>query len=68
MHSSIAFITISFGIPEEDAVKMASENPAKMMGLNKGKIESGYDADLIIVDGEFNLKYVVRGGDIIARD
>lgn len=59
---------ISFGIPEEDAVKMASENPAKMMGLNKGKIESGYDADLIIVDGEFNLKYVVRGGDIIARD
>lgn len=58
---------ISFGIPEEDAVKMASETPARMMGLNKGKIECGYDADLIIVDEDFTLKFVVKGGDIIAR-
>ena len=58
---------ISFGIPEEDAVKMASENPAKMMGLNKGKIESGYDADLIMVDDKFNLKYVVLGGEAVVR-
>ena len=39
---------ISFGISEVDAVKMASENPARLMGLNKGKIEVGYDADFII--------------------
>lgn len=53
---------ISFGIPEEDAVKMASENPARSMGLNKGKIEVGYDADFIIVDNDFNLiKAIVRG-------
>lgn len=53
---------ISFGIPEEDAVKMASENPARQMGLNKGKIEVGYDADFIIVDDAFNLiKAIARG-------
>ena len=53
---------ISFGISPEDAVKMASENPARMMGLNKGKIEVGYDADFIIVDGDFNLiKAIARG-------
>ena len=41
---------------------MASENPARSMGLNKGKIEVGYDADFIIVDDEFNLiKSVARG-------
>ena len=53
---------IEFGIPTEDAVKMATENPARLMGLNKGKIEVGYDADFIIVDDDFNLiKAIARG-------
>ena len=53
---------IEFGIPEEDAVMMATENPARLMGLNKGKLEVGYDADFIIVDEDFNLiKSIVRG-------
>ena len=54
---------IKFGISEEDAVKMATLNPAKLMGLdNKGRIEAGCDADFIIVDDDFNLlKVIVRG-------
>ena len=54
---------IKFGIPEEDAVKMATLNPAKLMGLDKkGRIEVGCDADFIIVDADFNLlKVIVRG-------
>lgn len=54
---------IRFGIPESDAVKMATEVPARLMGLTeKGKIEVGMDADFIIVDDEFNLiKSVARG-------
>ena len=55
---------ISFGIPEEDAVKMATENPARLMKLSKGKVESGYDADLIFVDDEFNLKGVMVRGEL----
>ena len=55
---------IEFGIPKADAVKMASETPAKMMGLNKGKIEVGYDADLIIVDGNFNLIRAIARGEV----
>ena len=55
-------VAISFGIDERAAVKMASENPAREMGLNKGKIEVGYDADFIIVDDDFNLvKAIARG-------
>ena len=46
---------ISMGIEEDAAVKMATENPARLMKLNKGKIEVGYDADFILVDNEFNL-------------
>ena len=54
---------ISFGISESDAVKMASETPATLMGLNKGKIAVGYDADFIIVDGEFNLVCAIARGE-----
>ena len=54
---------ISFGIPTSSAIKMASENPAKLMGLNKGKIEIGYDADFIIVDDSFNLITAIARGE-----
>lgn len=54
---------ISFGIEPQRAVKMATENPAEMMGLNKGRIEVGYDADLIVVDGDFNLVRVIARGE-----
>lgn len=57
-------VAISFGIPVDAAVKMASENPAKMMGLNKGKIEVGYDADFIIVDDDFNLIRAIARAEI----
>lgn len=53
---------MEMGISEEDAVRMASTTPAELMGLNKGKIEVGYDADFIIVDDDFNLiKAIARG-------
>ncbi len=54
---------IEFGVSEEDAVKMASYNPAKLMKLNKGKIEVGYDADFIIVDNDFNLVRAIARGE-----
>lgn len=53
---------ISFGISERDAFKMASENPARYMGLNKGVIAEGYDADFIVLDSDLNLvRSIVRG-------
>lgn len=55
---------ISFGIPEEDAVKMATENPARLMKLNKGIVAAGYDADLIFVDDNFELCGVMVRGEM----
>lgn len=43
---------IEFGIPKDDAIKMASETPAKLLGIKKGKIAVGYDADFVVVDDE----------------
>lgn len=40
-----------------DIVKMTSENPARYIGLyeTKGSIEPGKDADILIIDDEWNL-------------
>ncbi|OHB56892.1 MAG: N-acetylglucosamine-6-phosphate deacetylase [Planctomycetes bacterium GWF2_42_9] len=45
------------------AVKMASSNPAKVLGLNnKGKIQRGYDADIVIFDKKLDIvKTFVKG-------
>lgn len=51
-------------IPLEDAVRMASLNPARAIGVDnkKGSIEIGKDADLIIFDDDINvLKAMVKG-------
>ncbi len=43
---------IKRNLPLSLAVKLLSENPAKLNGLNKGKIKEGYDADLVIYNQE----------------
>lgn len=41
----------------KDIVKMASENPARYIGVDhdKGSIEAGKDADLLVIDDNWNL-------------
>lgn len=41
---------VKFGVPEEDALKMITINPAKQLGIDKrtGSIEVGKDADIVI--------------------
>ena len=46
---------MEFGISADDAFKMASETPAKMLGLKKGRIEPGYDAEFIVLDKDYEL-------------
>ena len=52
------------GIPFDDAVKMATETPAKQMGLTtKGKIEEGFDADILVLDSELEIEKVMIKGE-----
>ncbi len=59
---------ISFGIPESDAFAMASRTPATMLGLNKGQLAVGFDADFITVNDRYELTGVVIGGRQMALD
>ena len=56
--------TISWGIPEEEAVRAASYNPAKALGAQDlvGSIETGKYADFIITNGDYSEKRVFIGG------
>ena len=49
---------VEFGIPAETAVDAATRIPAEMLGLNKGVLAPGFDADLILVDKDLQLKEV----------
>ena len=55
------------GIPLKSAVKMITEVPARIMGLNqKGKICEGFDADIVIFDEDISIKNVfVNGKNIL---
>ncbi len=46
---------ISFGIPKADALRMASETPANCIGVKKGRVAVGYDADIIVTDKDLNV-------------
>ena len=55
---------VEFGIPFEDAVRMATRTPAELLGVNKGQIKVGYDADLLIIDENMDIKTVIISGEI----
>lgn len=52
------------GIPLEDAVRMASETPARLTGIadSKGTLEKGKDADIVILDNDVNVRCVFTKG------
>jgi N-acetylglucosamine-6-phosphate deacetylase len=51
------------GIPVDEALRMASGYPAKVMKLiDKGKIAPGYKADLVVFDNNFNIEQVFVEG------
>jgi N-acetylglucosamine-6-phosphate deacetylase len=50
----------------ESALKMATYNPAKLLGFpGVGRIAPGYFADLIVIDNSFKLFYVFTGGTAV---
>ena len=52
------------GCTLEQAVKMASFNPARVMGVSdhKGSLEVGKDADIVIFDDNINVAATIVSG------
>jgi Tol biopolymer transport system component/imidazolonepropionase-like amidohydrolase len=71
LHGEIKAYTMA-GMSNFDALKTATVNPAKALGLNAGTIEPGKLADLIVIDGDplidigstYKVKTVVANGRV----
>ncbi|MFG2469155.1 N-acetylglucosamine-6-phosphate deacetylase [Streptomyces canus] len=52
-------------LPVEDVVAAISANPARLLGMSDriGSLEPGKDADLVLLDHQFDLKGVMRRGE-----
>ena len=52
------------GIPVERVIPMASEVPARILGVagRKGKLENGYDADVVVINEKFETERVFTRG------
>lgn len=58
------------GIPLGDACRMASETPARIIGVDKkkGTLEKGKDADIVMFDQNLNLKCVIAMGRFVRNE
>ena len=57
------------GVSIQDALRMASETPARIMKIidKKGTLEKGKDADIIIVNENIDILYTIFGGKVVYR-
>ena len=55
---------ISWGVPEEEAIRAATYNPAKALGVQAqiGSIETGKAADFLVCSGDYNQRRVFLAG------
>ena len=58
---------VAAGIPLEDALRMASATPARILGMQdrRGRLRPGFDADLAVLDDGLNVRMTVVGGRIV---
>lgn len=54
---------VAYGIPQDDAFHMATKTPCELMGFtHKGELSVGHDADIIGVNDDLELKFIIKGG------
>ncbi len=64
VRNAVQFLRITV----EDAVAMASGNPARLLGIadRKGAISAGMDADLVVLDEELGVRRTMIAGEWVA--
>ncbi|MBN1266720.1 MAG: N-acetylglucosamine-6-phosphate deacetylase [Anaerolineales bacterium] len=53
LNQSLQVLVQEVGIPMEDAVFMASAVPARMLNVRKGRLYPGYNADMVVLNENF---------------
>ncbi len=53
------------GVPFSDTLQMATTVPARLLGVTKGELKPGYDADVVVIDDDYQVVLTVIGGKIV---
>jgi len=55
------------GIPLESAVKCATINPTKAIGIfdKYGSLTEGKQADVVLLDEDLEIKYIIKSGEVV---
>ena len=69
MDKAVKNVVNKVGISLPKAIQMASFNPAKSIGIDdkKGNLESGKDADIVILNKNLETELTVVAGKIVYR-
>jgi len=67
MERAVVNMMAATGLPLVEALRMATVVPARVLGLggHKGCLAPGYDADLVVLDGQCRVCQTVIGGDVL---
>ena len=67
--NGVKLLVETLGLPLADAARLASENPARVAGVGhrKGRLAAGYDADIVVLDEDFDVRLTVVEGDVVYR-
>jgi beta-aspartyl-dipeptidase (metallo-type) len=69
LYEEVKNAIIKENIPIEKAIKVITENPAKILKLkNKGTIEEQKDADIVILDKDLEINTVISMGKIMIEN
>jgi len=65
----LKYMVNKIGIPLPDAVKMVTTNPARALGIDnsKGRLVTGRQADIVVLDKALSIKMVILSGQIITQ-
>ena len=53
------------GVSIQDAIHMASTSPARQLGLKKGLLDVGYDADVVVMEESYQPRLTLIQGDVV---
>ena len=66
INHNIRTLVNEVGVKLQDAIQMATLNPARIVGLDKekGSLEPGKDADIVVIDDDLNIFMTIVKGRI----
>ena len=67
LDQSLKYVVENTAIPLQEAVRMVTLNPARVLGLDhkKGILAVGKDADIVVMDKDFSIYMTLLDGTIV---